>query len=140
MSSVHGGSGGGSGGSNSGNNSGGYNVMSPRSQMGVNDVRGQMDEKDREIEQLRKELAEAQNALKIEQEKSARLQAELDRMKQSQRMPLSGSPRTAKTTFGSRPFPVLGSQRPLPSPAQGGKMNPNVPGGKVNPVVLQQKN
>lgn len=140
MSSVHGGSGGGSGGSNSGNNSGGYNVMSPRSQMGVNDVRGQMDEKDREIERLRKELADAQNALKIEQEKSARLQAELDRMKQSQRMPLSGSPRTAKTTFGSRPFPVLGSQRPLPSPAQGGKMNPNVPGGKVNPAVPQQKN
>ena len=127
MSSIHGGAP-----AAKGVNGGpGFGGVSPRSKMGPNGVRPGMDDKDREIERLRKELAETQNALKLEQEKSARLQAELDRLKQSPRPLPPGGPRTAKTTFGARPFPVLGSQRPLPSTGQNGKMNPNVPQQKI---------
>lgn len=105
-------------GGGNGNGFGGYNRFGDGGD-------GREDEKDREIERLKKELEEVRNALKSEQERSAKLQAEVDRLrgaqvKQQQQAPqvrtLPMPGKTAKTTFGSRPMPgSKGSPRPLPN-------------------------
>ena len=100
--------------------------------VGVNELKKQLNEKDKEIERLRKELSIAQDALKKEREKTASLQAELNEARrqpqpQSQCRPISRSPTVVKPTTsaltGLRPLPQIKStqktiigQRPLPQP------------------------